>query len=132
MEGRLIEFTAQVMNNLFLEEPIKVFLRCDVAYQPFNNIVRYTPTVGGHFHPLCLSEPCKPNEQPVVVGSLVKNVSVMSISYGNDVLSSKYFTPALFRKYIQQACCSCEPVCEYDFLLANGCVLELNDCGLIF
>lgn len=129
--SKLIPFTVHIRNSQFLMEPERIFIRCDVNYKPEMLEYVWAPLAGAQVSPHCLEPVCEKTGLYMVVGSATKTVEALTLNVNTDAMANKYFTRELFREYVQQYCCSPNPCSDTEFLLLNGCVAEVNHCGLL-
>lgn len=108
--NKRIPFTAHVIDGIILSEPELTYIECSSTF------VIGCRQYRGYDANYC------------VIGT-----DAFTIRYGGKVLANKYFTRELFEQYLA-AMCACGE-CPYPddncFLLINGCMATLNDCGLL-
>ena len=129
--GNLVPFTVHIRDNVFLNEPERIFIECGNPIDFFMSPYRYQNPVGCDY----VTENVELDNGmvlPLVVGTGLINVEAFTINYGGHNFANKYFTVELFGQYFNGWCCGqcidCDDTC---FLILNNCLAKVNGQGLL-
>lgn len=129
--GRLVPYSYHIKDNVFLNEPERIFIECGNPIDFFMSQYRYQNPVGCDY----VTENVQLDDGtvlPLVVGTGLINVEAFTINYGGHNFANKYFTVEMFGQYFNGWCCSCNPTCDDTcWLLLNGCKAQVNGQGLL-
>lgn len=127
----LIPFTVHIQNNIFLQDPIRIYIEPDKILSQYMGLYRRAPLVESSYKTICVEvEGIGP--MPLVCGSNIETIEAFTIGYEGQMFGNKYFTAELFVQYIDSWICNCDNTCDDTcFLLLNNCRALVNSIGLL-